>query len=389
MIPGGRIPYGEVDLLLAADMVTAHSKSGLPLLDKQRSTAFLNGHLTPTAEFTLNTATQFNKNGMLERIKASVHTAHQADYSQTSLTLFGDSLYAFMIMLGHAWQEGQLPLSLTAIEDAIKLNGAAVATNQKAFKVGRALSLGRLPDFHAPTVAPYDHETFKARRVTDLIAYQDQAYADRYLVVLQKVEAAESALGLIGLAEIVARYLYKLMAYKDEYEVARLQTLPAFKAALNAQFQGTQSIKYHLSPPLLAPKDRATGLPRKMAFGPWMGSVFEVLKQFKFLRGTPLDLFGYTAERKGERALVTQYEALIHEVLAGLSKSNHEQAMALLAYPEMIKGFGHIKHANMEKAMQALPLLKSHYFSATEKSASSVITTSETTNTQPKEVSHV
>lgn len=389
MIPGGRIPYGEVDLLLAADMVTAHSKSGLPLLDKDRTTAFLNGHLTPTAEFTLNTATQFNKDGMLERIKAAVKSASQSDYSLLSVTLFGDSLFAFMIMLGHAWQEGCLPISLVAFEEAIKLNGAAVATNQKAFKIGRALSLGRLPDFNAPKLDIYDHEAFKARRIADLIAYQDQAYSDRYRRLLEMVEAKEAELGVSGLSETVARYLYKLMAYKDEYEVARLQTLPAFKAALQEQFQGTAMVRYHLSPPLIAPKDKATGLPRKVAFGPWMGTAFTILKKFKFLRGTPLDLFGYTSERQMERGLITQYETLIHEVLVVLSRSNHAAAMALLAYPDMIKGFGYVKHANWEKAMQALLALKANYFSKPEKSSSPSQGGSENNNTQPKEVSHV
>jgi indolepyruvate ferredoxin oxidoreductase len=196
-----------------------------------------------------------------------------------------------------------------------------------------------------------------ARRVQYLTDYQDVAYAARYRAWIDKVKAAEAvcAPGRNGLAEAVARYLFKLMAYKDEYEVARLYTEGSFLKQVKAEFDGDLRLQFHLAPPLFAPRDRATGLPRKLSFGSWMLPAFKVLAKFRFLRGTAADPFGYSSERKTERKLISDYEVMLEEILARLSPENHHLAIGLAAIPEKIRGFGHVKirHLEIAKADEA------------------------------------
>jgi len=186
-----------------------------------------------------------------------------------------------------------------------------------------------------------------------LTAYQNSAYARRYRVLVDKVKAAEAsrAPGKDGLADAAARYLFKLMAYKDEYEVARLYTDGAFVKQVKNEFDGdTLRFEFHLAPPLLARRDKATGLPRKMSFGPWLMPAFAVLAKFKFLRGTPLDPFGRSVERQTERKLIEDYEATLGEVLAKLTPDNHHLAVGLAVIPEKIRGFGHVKQRQLAAA---------------------------------------
>jgi indolepyruvate ferredoxin oxidoreductase len=191
-----------------------------------------------------------------------------------------------------------------------------------------------------------------ARRVAFLTAYQDSAYAARYREWVEKAKAAEAAQapGKCGLAEAVARYLFKLMAYKDEYEVARLFADGTFEKQVRAEFEGNLRYEFHLAPPLLARRDKETGLPRKMTFGPWMMRAFRLLARLKFLRGTALDPFGYSQERRTERRLIADYEAMLEEVLARLSPENHHIAVGLAAIPEKIRGFGHVKARHLAAA---------------------------------------
>jgi indolepyruvate ferredoxin oxidoreductase len=183
------------------------------------------------------------------------------------------------------------------------------------------------------------------RRVAFLTAYQSARYAKRYRTLVEKLRAAEAekAPGQCGLAEVVARYLFKLMAYKDEYEVARLYTDTGFLERVRAQFDGDLRFEFHLAPPLLARRNPLTGEPKKMAFGPWMLKLFAVLKKFKFLRGTPLDPFGHSAERRMERKLIADYRALLSMIAAELTPLNHHTAVALAALPEKIRGYGPVK----------------------------------------------
>jgi indolepyruvate ferredoxin oxidoreductase len=191
-----------------------------------------------------------------------------------------------------------------------------------------------------------------ARRVDFLTRYQNAAYAARYKALVEKVKAAEAVKtpGECALTETVARYLFKLMAYKDEYEVARLYSDTHFINQVMGSFDGDLKLEFHLAPPLFARKNKVTGEPQKMAFGPWMLSAFRVLSKFRFLRGTPLDIFGYTAERKIERQLIADYEAMLGEIMDRLAPASHATAVALAAIPEKIRGFGHVKLRHLAAA---------------------------------------
>jgi indolepyruvate ferredoxin oxidoreductase len=285
-----------------------------------------------------------------------------------STALLGQSLGANMFMLGYAYQLGTLPISAAAIERAIELNGEAVAMNHAAFRWGRraAVDLAAVealakpaPDAQDPARALSGSlDEIIARRVAFLTAYQNAAYAARYRRRVDAARAAEAARapGMTGFAEAVARYLFKLMAYKDEYEVARLYADPAFLRQLKNEVDGDNlRLTFHLAPPLLARHDKVTGEPRKMSFGPWMLTLFGVLARLKFLRGTALDVFGYTIERKTERQLVRDYETLLDELIAKLAPENHHLAVGLAAIPEKIRGFGHVKlrHLTAAKADEA------------------------------------
>jgi indolepyruvate ferredoxin oxidoreductase len=271
-----------------------------------------------------------------------------------------------VFLVGYAYQIGALPLSAEAIERAIELNGEAVAMNCSAFRWGRyaAHDLAAVQAFASPKEPDEARrlsqslDEIVARRVAFLTDYQNAAYAERYRTLVDRTKAVEAARapGKQGLAEAVARYSFKLMAYKDEYEVARLFAGEAFAKQVQAAF-GDQKLRleFQLAPPLLAPKDKRTGAPKKLSFGPWMMTMFRVLAKLKFLRGTALDPFGLTAERRTERALIADYEAMLAEIFARLNAENHAVAVALASIPEKIRGFGHVKarHLAAAKAEEA------------------------------------
>jgi indolepyruvate ferredoxin oxidoreductase len=305
----------------------------------------------------------------VERIKRTICAlvgearSHFIDASRLSTALLGQSLGANMFMLGYAYQLGALPVSAQAIETAIALNGQAVDMNHAAFRWGRhaAIEPAVVEKMAKPAADARGHvrtlstslEEIIARRVEFLTAYQDAAYAARYRRRVEAARAAEIARtpGNSGLAEAVARFLFKLMAYKDEYEVARLYADPAFLRQVRNEVDGDNlRLTFHLAPPLLAPRAKVTGEPRKMSFGPWMLTVFRLLTKLKFLRGTTLDPFGYTAERRTERQLVRDYETLLDELLAKLAPDNHHLAVGLASIPEKIRGFGHVKLRHLAAA---------------------------------------
>ena len=254
-----------------------------------------------------------------------------------------------------------MPLSAASLERAIELNGEAVAMNKAAFTWGRraALDTARVEALVAPRSAPSGdklvstslEETVK-RRIAFLTDYQDKAYARRYRDRVEKVQAAEQAkaLGSTALSEAVARYLFKLMAIKDEYEVARLYSNGEFMKALRSQFAGDPKLTFHLAPPILGKRDMATGLPVKTTFGPWMLRAFGLLAHGKRLRGTWLDIFGRTDERRTERQLIADYEALLDEIVDRLTPGNHALCVALASIPEKIRGFGHVKERHLVAA---------------------------------------
>jgi indolepyruvate ferredoxin oxidoreductase len=365
-----RVAARGADLVLGGDMVVAGSKKVLAAVKPGTTAMVINlaemlpGEFTRNPEFSLPT----------ERLKrtiaglASAAHTHFIDATALSTALLGQSLGANMFMLGYAYQLGLLPIGAAAIEQAIALNGEAVAMNHAAFRWGRRTAVDRaaVEALARPAADALDQvralsqsfDEMVARRIEFLTAYQNADYAARYRRRVEAARAAEAAQtpGKCGFAEAVARQLFKLMAYKDEYEVARLFADPAFLKQVRNEVGGDNlRLTFHLAPPLLARRNRASGEPRKMSFGPWMMNVFRVLARLKFLRGTVFDPFGYTAERRTERRLVRDYEVLLDELMAGLAPDNHHLAVGLAAVPEKIRGFGHIKlrHIKAAKADEA------------------------------------
>ncbi len=358
-----RIAAGGADLVLGGDIVVAGNKKVLAAVKHggtriiANTTEFLPGDFTRNADFSLPT----------ERLKRAIVSAAGRDNtdfidaSRLAVALLGNSIAANIFLVGYAYQKGGLPLSAEAIEQAIALNGEAVAMNQAAFRWGRraavdpaaveAMVKPRAQD-DARTLSQSFEETV-ARRVAFLTDYQNAAYAERYRALVMRVKAAEekSVPGKSELAEAVARYLFKLMAYKDEYEVARLYTDGNFLKQVAAEFEGEKmEFEFHLAPPLLSRINPATGEPAKISFGPWMMKLFGLLARFKGLRGTPFDIFGYSSERRTERKLVGDYERMLDEVLPKLNPHNHHLAVGLAAIPEKIRGFGPVKERHLKAA---------------------------------------
>jgi indolepyruvate ferredoxin oxidoreductase len=365
-----RVAAHEADLVLGGDIVVTGNKKILAAATPGRTQMVVNTTETLPGEFTRNAEFSLP----VERLKRAITTAagsdrtHFIDAARLATGLLGQSIGANMFMLGYAYQIGALPLSAEAIERALELNGEAVAMNVAAFRWGRRAVVD--PAAVEAAVAPppenadparklsQSFEEVVARRVEYLTAYQDSVYAAHYKALVDAATAAESARapGKCGLADAVARYLFKLMSYKDEYEVARLYSDGAFRKQVANELGGERlRFNVHLAPPLLARRDKRTGVPRKMTFGPWIFSAFNVLAKLKFLRGTKLDPFGYTHERRTERQLVRDYEAMLTEVLAKLTPDNHHLAVGLAVIPEKIRGFGHVKlrHLTAAKADEA------------------------------------
>ena len=375
-----RVAAGGADLVLGGDIVVAGNKKVLGAM-KQGGThvvvntaEFLPGDFTRNADFSLPT----------ERLKRAItdhagrERSHFVDAGRLATALLGNSIGANMFMLGYAYQLGALPISAEAIESAIEMNGQAVAMNLAAFRFGRRAAVD--PAAIDALVGPRPEQEYDSLRLSQsfaetverreefLTAYQSRRYARRYRKWVDKVSAAEAAKapGQSGLAEAVARYLFKLMAYKDEYEVARLYTDTAFLDRVKSSFDGNLRFEFHLAPPLLAKIDPATGEPKKKSYGPWMLKVFGVLKTFKFLRGTPLDVFGYNADRRTERQLITDYEALLTMIVAELTPANHHVAVALASIPEKIRGYGPVKQRHLDAAKAEEAALREQFRSAAE-----------------------
>jgi len=274
--------------------------------------------------------------------------------------LMGDSITSNIFQMGYAFQKGLIPLSLESILVAIELNGVAVEANKRAFSWGRlaAADPARITQLTGgSTPVEYAKESlddFIASRAADLTAYQSAAYAGRYTAAVEQVREAEATAmpGRRNLEEAVARSLFKLMAYKDEYEVARLYTDPAYREKLAAQFDGEYKLKFHFAPPLLSPKDPVTGHPRKIEYGGWMETALKILAKFKFLRGSILDPFGRLGDRKLERGLIGEYGSMMDGVVKELTPDTYEIALELAALPMTIRGFGHIKYQAVETYQQ-------------------------------------
>ncbi len=362
-----RIGRGQADLVLAADIVVAHGKNGLPMMSAERTAVIGDCRVTPTAEFIANNAVAYDAASMKARLQANARVVEECDAQAIATALLGDAIYANMVLTGFAWQKGLIPLDRGAIMRAIELNGATVEANKRAFEIGReaAADPARIKAKVAPP--PELSQTLDELigiRVRDLTAYQDAAYAERYRAFVERVRERERAVspGSEAFTNAVARNLYKLMAIKDEYEVARLYTDGAFAKRLKEKFEGEVKLAIHLAPPIFGARNPDTGLPEKRTFGPWMFKALKVLAKGKRLRGTRLDLFGRTAERKAERALLADYEARIEKCLAALTPANLALAANYAAVPDMIWGFGHVKEANAKKAEAHYAELEAAFF---------------------------
>jgi len=348
-VVGGRVPAASAHVLVACDILSAAGPDALALYAKDRTVACGNEDFAPTADFVTDRDVRFDAGNMARRITAATKAYDECPAHHLAETRMGDAIYANMIMLGFAWQKGLIPVSSRALYRAIRLNGVAAEENLQAFELGRQVAHDpskRGPaEADVPTPETMALDALIAHRAGELAAYQNQAYADRYLRRIEQV----SAKGSDALTRAVAVNLYKLMAYKDEYEVARLYADGRFDQTRGETFKGGK-MKVLLSPPIFSPTD-ANGRPKKIAFGGWMLRWgFPVLAKLKGLRGTPFDPFGGHAERKTERALIADYEAGLDRLLAGLTPERTALAVQIAQVPQGIRGFGPVKEASIKVA---------------------------------------
>jgi indolepyruvate ferredoxin oxidoreductase len=371
-----RIAAGAANLLLGCDLVVSASADALSKLRHGYSRAIVNSHQTITGDFTRDPDLAFPGHEMQHSIARATGAdgAEFLDATRLATGLLGDSIASNLFMLGYAFQRGLVPLSAAAIERAITLNGVAVEFNLDAFRWGRraAIDPALVEARAAPATVPASHQLSETldqvidRRIAFLTDYQDAAYAARYATRVRQVRNAEAEClpDETELTAAVARSLFKLMAYKDEYEVARLFTETDFLKRLADRFEGPHKLNFHLAPPLLGDRDPRTGHLRKRSFGPMMLPVFRALARLRRLRGTPFDIFGRSEERRLERRLITNYQALVDEILARLSPANHSVAVELAALPLEIRGFGHVKEANLARAKEKETTLLARFRSA-------------------------
>ena len=355
-VHAARIAAGGAQLIIGCDLVVAASNDSLVKVENNAAAAIINDHEAMTADFTRNADSVFPAGSMHNLIEECVGKEQSHFFNATAAAeqLLGSTMAANILLAGYAWQLGLIPISAEAINRAIELNGASVQENLQAFNLGRRLvvepGFGQLKPAKASRLE--NLETILADRRRFLSAYQNVALADRYEARVRQFQAHLVTIQVddAGLLVALAQNYFKLLAYKDEYEVARLYTDGAFRQSVAAQFEGNYKLQFHLAPPLLAPRDKHTGLPRKLTFGGWMMPVFSLLARLRWLRGTALDPFGYTADRQLERQLISDYENLLDECLEHLQSGNLETIKALLALPEQIRGFGHVKQQHVDRA---------------------------------------
>lgn len=376
-----RIASGGADLVLGGDLLVTGSPATVETMAVDRTQVIVNSQPTMPGDFTRLPDLVFPGSEIEQRIKSSVGEDNTEFFNATRLAtaLLGDSIASNLLLLGFIFQKGLLPISSASIIAAIKLNGVAVDMNLLAFSWGRraandmtsviTAAFGQQAEIQVPVKVSLAATV--QRRAAFLEAYQDQAYAETYKQFVDNVLAIETqqCKGLSGLAQAVAENYFKLLAYKDEYEVARLYTQPEFQQALDHQFEGDFTLEFHLSPPLLAGFNRSTGRPNKRRYGAWMMKVFKFIAPYKRLRGTWSDPFGYTQERRMERKLIIEYQELLKQVLDSLNSENHQTAVALASVPEKIRGYGPVKADNVNQARQLQSQLLDEFINSKTASA--------------------
>lgn len=357
-----RIPPQGADLIIACDQVVANARDVIAAIQPGHTRVIANAEVAITSDFTHNRDAVPDGSLLTRRLMQRAGPDHYVAHPFTRLAerLLGDAIGSNLMMVGFAYQKGWLCLDHDLFDQTIEVNGQAVAMNKAAFAWGRRLAVDPVavhaiadPLPEKPVAESVDE--LIAARAKFLLGYQDQAYANRYAATIAKIRAAEAAVSTeTALTEIAARALFKLMAYKDEYEVARLYADETFTQALGRQFEGKPKLTFHLAPPLLSRRDKATGEPRKVRFGSWMMVGFKVLVRLRGLRGTRFDPFGYTHERRMERALIEEYEALLHYLAASLKVENLDEAKTKAGLALEIRGYGHIKEQSVKRYRQAL-----------------------------------
>lgn len=349
----------RADVLLGCDIVAAATGDSLTSISDGETAMVLNGTVSATSAFTFMPDLDMSSDLMVRRLtkRAASERSALLNASEVSRALLGDTIGANMMMVGAATQLGLLPISVGAIEEAIKLNGVAIDMNLKAFEIGRWIAVDpdavvELAGLSKPAAEPASVADMIQQRSEDLTAYQNAEYAERYKELVRKAQQAEIDAGVdhTEFSSAVARYAYKVMAYKDEFEVARLYTDGAFRARLENEFEGDFKLQFHMAPPLIAPRDKHTGELKKITLGGWMLPMLGFMAKLRGLRGTPFDPFGWTEERKGERALRDQYFKMIEEICLGLSKDTMKHALTIAKYPEHVRGYGHVKEKHLEEA---------------------------------------
>jgi indolepyruvate ferredoxin oxidoreductase len=374
-IAGARIGAAQADLMLGCDLVVSASKESLSACRPGTAHAVVNVALIPTGAFQLNPDISLEVNPLQDRIRNTVghNRTLTVDANGLARTLLGDTIGANMFMVGYALQSGLVPIGIAAIEQAIRLNGVAVDLNISALNLGRLAAhdpaaSARLLDDASGTSEDSGAEVptldeliaDRTRRLTD---YQNSAYAARYTNLLAKLRTAEQALSGSPdtLTTAAARYLYKVMAYKDEYEVARLYTDGAFEKALAESFEPGYQLQFHLAPPWFAGRDPSSGLPAKRTFGDWILPAFRVLASLRTLRGGAFDVFGMSAERREERHIRDAYMTLLDRLARELTSENHAIAVELAEVPERIRGYGHVKQQHIHRANEARTALMEQF----------------------------
>jgi indolepyruvate ferredoxin oxidoreductase len=357
-----RIDTQQADVLLACDLVVGASDDALATVKHGRSAILANTHEIATAAFVRNPDATMHAPALIDKLRhaAGADRVQLVDAQALAQELMGDTMPSNIIMLGACWQRGLVPVSHSALMRAIELNNVAVDNNKTAFAIGRLAAtepaaFKRIMGADQPAEEPsaklslFGPGGLVERRVAFLTAYQDAALATRFLTLVEQVHAREQAIGSVGapLTTLVAQQFSRLLAIKDEYEVARLYTDGSFAKSLAEQFDSVGKMEFHMAPPLLA-RPGPNGHPKKMRIGPWLMPALRVLTKFKGLRGTLLDPFGHTQERKLERQLADDYEAMLRdEILPMLEADKHALAQQIARVPERIRGYGHVKLGNL------------------------------------------
>jgi indolepyruvate ferredoxin oxidoreductase len=367
-----RVAARQADVVLGCDLMVAAGKDALATMASERTRCVMNSDVAPTGAFTRDPDWQSAPESMLARVTGAALKTECIDASAIATALMGDAVATNVFMLGFAWQKGWIPLGEAALMQAIELNGAAVDMNKSAFAWGRqaALDIARVRsaaglDAPANVMLMPERtpslEVLVADRSKRLTAYQDVAYARHFETFVREIAQAEvQRTGTDRLAREVAVSLYKLMAYKDEYEVARLYVDTGFFEKVGQRFEGDYTLRYHLAPPLLSRRD-AHGHLVKRAYGPWIATAFKWLARARKLRGTPFDIFGYTVERRDERAAIPEFEQAMRQVVAGLSSRRQSIAIELARLPQGVRGFGHVRASARSAASQRFAELMATY----------------------------